>query len=74
MTPVWADPQFNPPPQREQRAREALEIAVQAGVPDDELTAIFTSCGLPEVFSWPRCTDNQLAALSGKLRIAGGFY
>lgn len=67
MITVWADPAFQPPPVREQRVREALEIAVQ------DLTAIFASCGLPEVFCWASCTDAQLAYLSGKLRIARGF-
>ena len=69
MTPVWALP--SKPPDREVRAREALEIAVNQGV---NLTEVLTACGLPEVFCWHTLTDAKLADVSGRLRIAAGFY
>ena len=62
---------YNPPPDREVRAREALEIAAKAGVDTD---AVFARLGLPPLFSWPSLTDAKLAEVSTALRIAGGFY
>lgn len=68
MTPSWM---YNPAPERERRAREALEIAVKAGA---DVMACYTACGLPDVFSYDALSDSQLAKLSETLRIAGGFY
>lgn len=67
MKPFW----HNPPPDREVRAREALEIASKAGVNTDE---VFARLGLPVLFSWPSLTDAKLAEVSTALRIAAGFY
>jgi hypothetical protein len=69
MIPVWALP--STPPAREVRAREALEIAVKQGV---NITEVLAACGLPEVFAWSTLTDAKLAEVSGRLRIAAGFY
>lgn len=69
MIPVWALP--STPPAREVRAREALEMAARQGV---NLTEVLAACGLPEVFAWATLTDAKLAEVSGRLRIAAGFY
>jgi hypothetical protein len=68
MKPAWM---HNPPPDREVRAREALEIATRAGVNVDD---IYRRMGLPVLFSWSNLTDAQLADLSLALRVAAGFY
>lgn len=68
MKPAWM---HNPPPDREIRAREALEIATRAGVNVDD---IYRRLGLPVLFSWASLTDAQLADLSLALRVAAGFY
>lgn len=67
MTVRW----YNPPPDREVRAREALEIATRAGV---NVGDIYRRLGLPALFSWSSLTDAKLADLSMVLRVAAGFY
>jgi hypothetical protein len=61
-------------PTREARAREALEIAVRAGVPRSDIDKVMTELGLPALFAWHLMTDNQLAAYSARLRVLAGFY
>jgi hypothetical protein len=67
MKPFW----HNPPPDREVRAREALEIATRAGVNTGD---VFARLGLPALFSWSSLTDAKLAEVSTALRIEAGFY
>jgi hypothetical protein len=59
----------NPFPEREQRAMEALEIATNKGVPHSEIISVYRAIMQTEVFSWCRCTDEQLAGISSALRI-----
>ena len=68
MKPAWT---YNPPPEREVRAREALNLVTRQGVNTAE---VFAACGQPEIFAWHTLTDAKRAEVSGRLRIAAGFY
>jgi hypothetical protein len=63
-----------PFPDREVRARDALEMAVSAGVHQAEIDAVFVAHTGLTVFAWERLTNEQLAGLSASLRILAGFY
>jgi hypothetical protein len=61
-------------PDREVRAREALELAVRSGVSSADIDATMIRHAGHAVIAWCRLTDAQLAALSASLRIQSGFY